>query len=57
MKTQQKRTFASFWPKKRFETLREALTHKEIRKRRGEMNALRHQTLTPAAPHSKAYGH
>jgi hypothetical protein len=57
MTTQQKRAIASLWPRRRFEFLREAARHDEIRKRQGEMNALRRLTLTPAAPHSKVYGH
>jgi len=57
MTTQEKRTIASLWPKRRFESFQEAIKHNDIRKRRGELNALRRLMVTPATPHSKAYGH
>ena len=50
MKIQQKKANAYLWPKRRFESIREAAKHKEIRKRHGEMNSLKRLILTPAVP-------
>ena len=57
MRAEQKRTIAFLWPKTKFESFRETLRHKDVRVRRGEMNTSRRLTLSPAVPHSKAYGH
>lgn len=57
MKTQQKKTIVSLWPRRRFESFREAIRHGDIRKRHGELSTLRRLMVTPATPHSKAYGH
>jgi hypothetical protein len=57
MRAQQRRTIASLWPRTRFESFQDVIRHKEIRKRRGELSALRRLMLTPASPHSKTYGH
>jgi hypothetical protein len=60
MRLQQKRTIAILWPKKKFESLREEVRHKVFRGRPGEMSPSfrsRRLILSPAAPHSKAYGH
>jgi hypothetical protein len=57
MRTQQKRTIASLWPSRKFESFREAIRHSNIGGRRVQPQLSRRPLLTPAVPHSKAYGH
>lgn len=57
MTAREKRAMACVSPKNKFESIREATRHKDIRKRHGQLNAMKPLILTPAAPHSKAYGH
>ena len=57
MRAHNKRAIASLWAKAKFESFREGIRHKDIHSRRGELNALRRLMLSPALPHSKAYGH
>ena len=51
------RATACLWPKRRFESIREAAKHKPMHKGHGEMNAEKRLMTSPAVPHSKGYGH
>jgi hypothetical protein len=55
MKPERKREMTSIWPRKRFESIREATRHKEASKAY-ETNAVRRPVQSPALPHSKTYG-
>ena len=56
MKPGCKRATICLWPKRKFESMREAARHKEVEKRHNEISAFKRLGLSPAAPHSKVYG-
>ena len=56
MKRGCKRATIRLWPKRKFESIREAARHKDVVKGNSEINAFKRLGLSPAAPHSKMYG-